>query len=92
MIADHDRVSLRATVDDSTTDADIPVSLGLIVAELVINALKHAFPGRGRIKVDDQSLGNSWTMVASDDDVGLPPAGNGGMLRRSTDIVHALSK
>ena len=44
MIRDHDKLSLDVDVDDSVTNADASVSLGLIVTELVINALKHAFP------------------------------------------------
>src|SRR3546814_10993802 len=48
MIRDPDLVSLRVNADDSKVNADISVSLGLIVTELVINALKHAFPGRRR--------------------------------------------
>src|SRR3546814_7248501 len=44
MIHDHDRVSIAVTADGSAVHADISVSLGLIVTELDINALKHAFP------------------------------------------------
>ena len=44
MIGDHDQLSLRSAVDDSVAKAEVSVSLGLIVTELVINALKHAFP------------------------------------------------
>src|SRR3546814_9951846 len=39
MIHDHDRVSIAVTADGSAVHADISVSLGLIVTELVINAL-----------------------------------------------------
>jgi two-component sensor histidine kinase len=50
------------------------VSLGLIVTELVINALKHGFPGgrRGTIKVDYRSDGAEWTLTVLDDGVGMP--------------------
>ena len=60
MIYDRDQLSLDVTVDDSITTANISASLGLIVTELVINALKHAFPGnrRGRILVDYRAQGS----------------------------------
>lgn len=44
MIQDPARLSIAVMVDDSMVKADVSVSLGLIVTELVINALKHAFP------------------------------------------------
>ena len=74
MIRDHDQVSLSVQSDDSLTTADTSVSLGLIVTELVINALKHAFPGNrgGRILVDYRGRGPSWTLSVSDDGVGMP--------------------
>ena len=44
-------LSIEVTVDDSVVDANKSVSLGLIVTELVINALKHAFPDSGRVRL-----------------------------------------
>lgn len=46
MIDDPDRVAIASTADVTATSANVSVSLGLIVTELVINALEHAFPGR----------------------------------------------
>ena len=89
MIGDHDQLSLEVTADGSTTKADVSVSLGLIVTELVINALKHAFPGgrRGRILVDYRSLGPAWTLSVGDDGVGFPEDARAGL---GTGIVEAL--
>jgi two-component sensor histidine kinase len=73
MIRDHDQ-SIVVNVDDSMAPADVSLSLALIVTELVINALKHAFPGgrAGKIKVDYLSHGPNWTLSVGDDGVGMP--------------------
>ncbi len=74
MIRDHNQLSLAVTTDESIAGADVSVSLGLIVTELVINALKHAFPGdrAGKITVDYRSEGTDWTLSVGDDGVGIP--------------------
>ena len=48
------------------------VSLGLIVTELLINAVKHAFPGErsGSIRVGYDATGSTWRLSVSDDGVG----------------------
>jgi two-component sensor histidine kinase len=92
MIRDHTHLTLEAVTDDSIATADVSVSLGLIVTELVINALKHAFPDDrgGKIRVDYHADGPSWTMSVGDNGVGMGepkgvPAGGLG-----TSIVSAL--
>lgn len=95
MIADHDRLRLVSTTDDSKVPADISVSLGLIVTELVINALKHAFPGHdpsGRIEVGYLSRGTGWTLSVGDDGIGMPGGAAGVKPGLGTGIVEALSK
>jgi len=95
MISDHNRLTLTATVDDSSTSADVSVSLGLIVTELVINALKHAFPGRnqtGEITVDYLSEGTGWTLTVGDDGIGMPVDHASAKPGLGTGIVEALSK
>ncbi len=74
MIRDHNQLSLNVSVDGSIVPADVSVSLGLIVTELVINALKHAFPEdrKGKINVDYRSQGVNWTLSVIDDGVGMP--------------------
>ncbi|MHB8528641.1 MAG: sensor histidine kinase [Caulobacteraceae bacterium] len=92
MIRDHAQLSLDVSVDESVAEADESVSLGLIVTELVINALRHAFPGHrtGRILVDYRSAGPHWTLSVSDNGVGLPP----GRVtpRLGSTIVEALAR
>lgn len=94
MIDDPDRVALIPTVDDTVTTANASVSLGLIVTELVINALKHAFPGRGRkgqINVDYLSSAKGWTLTVADDGDGMAanPDAKPGL---GTGIVEALAR
>jgi two-component sensor histidine kinase len=71
----------------------VSVSLGLIVTELVINALKHAFPDQrsGKIIVDYHSTELGWTLSVSDDGVGMPPAAETHAGLGST-IVQALAR
>jgi two-component sensor histidine kinase len=93
MIRDHDIVSLDVTADDSVTTADTSVSLGLIVTELVINALKHAFPDErsGRIHVDYSSRGPNWSLTVGDDGVGMPSGDVVAKAGLGTSIVLALA-
>jgi two-component sensor histidine kinase len=93
MIRDHSKLSLEVAVDESATSADISVSLGLIVTELVINALKHAFPrdSSGKIKVDYSSRGPNWTLSVSDTGVGMPKDAASSKPGLGTNIVQALA-
>jgi two-component sensor histidine kinase len=93
MIGDPDKVSIIVDVDDSVAKADASVSLGLIVTELVINALKHAFPRhrRGRIHVDYHSRGTQWTLSVRDDGIGMPADRAGVRAGLGTGIVEALA-
>jgi len=94
MIADPEQIALSAQCDESLAEAEVSVSLGLIVTELVINALKHAFPGgrRGTIKVEYRSDHADWRLTVRDDGVGMPSQhahSKGGL---GTSIVMALAR
>jgi len=93
MIRDHNKVSLSVAVDDSVTTADISVSLGLVVTELVINALKHAFPNErsGKIQVNYRSHGPNWALSVTDNGVGMHPSSVNAKPGLGTSIVQALS-
>jgi two-component sensor histidine kinase len=94
MIRDHDQLSLEVTSDDSITTADTSVSLGLIVTELVINALKHAFPldRKGKILVAYQAHTANWSLTVTDDGVGMPTAPDAAKPGLGTSIVQALAR
>jgi len=94
MIADGDRLSLTVTGVGGSVEARVSTSLGLIVTELVINALRHAFPdGRhGRIVVDCEFHGPNWTLSVSDDGAGMPTDPAQTRVGLGTSIVQALAK
>lgn len=94
MIADPERLSIKVTVDDSSVPADISISLGLIVTELVINALKHAFTDEraGMIEIDYQSSDKDWTLSIADNGIGMPVGNDAPRAGLGTGIVEALVK
>lgn len=93
MIHDHERLSLEVRVDNTSVNASDSVSLGLIVTELVINALKHAFPHQsgGKILVDYHAYGPEWVLSVSDDGVGTPQLMADAKPGLGTIIVEALA-
>lgn len=78
---------------DPTVNAS---SLGLIVTELVINAIKHALPDRPRgaeITISYLIKGDDWSLIVADNGVGKSESSkskaDGGL---GTSIVSALAK
>ena len=95
MIDDPKRLSLEAAVDDTTTTSDVSVSMGLIVTELVINSIKHAFPDQvsgGKIVVSFADEGGAWLLSVSDNGAGMPVSTERGKPGLGTGLVEALSK
>jgi predicted ATPase/two-component sensor histidine kinase len=69
-------VDMQIAVDDIQLDMSRAVSCGLIINELVSNALKHAFPDRqgGVLRIDLKAVdGQRCELRVSDDGVGLAP-------------------
>ena len=93
MIRDRELVALDVRCDESLNTADTSVSIGLIVTELVINALKHAFPGNraGRIVVGYHGRAPNWTLSVADDGVGMPEDPDNAKPGLGTSIVQALA-
>jgi two-component sensor histidine kinase len=94
MIEDPEKLSINVTVDDSVVAADKSVSLGLIVTELVINALKHAFPEKrpGTVLVKYSSNGEGWSLIVTDDGIGMPAGAGAPKPGLGTGIIEALAK
>jgi two-component sensor histidine kinase len=95
MIGETRPVALETNVSGGTVVSREAVSLGLIVIESVINALKHAFPQNktdGRIVVAYDTSGSGWTLSIVDNGIGKPPEGaadaKSGL---GTSIVQALA-
>ncbi len=93
IIADADRIAIEVAADDTRVPAAFAVNLGLITTELVINALKHAFPeGRpGKITVSYTDRNGSWSLRVKDDGVGKPPDSSAST-GIGASIVEALSR
>ncbi len=91
MIGDPAVLTIKVQADKCDIDADVSVSLGLVVTELVINALKHAFPDhKGRILVGYDTDHTGWTLSVADDGIGMPetPVKPG----LGSSIIEALAK
>lgn len=72
---DRRRITLTISETDVTMNVNLAIPCGLIVNEIISNALKHAFPdgrqGNIRITVKQQPEGY-YLLELSDDGVGLP--------------------
>jgi chemotaxis protein methyltransferase CheR len=95
MIGETRPVALETKVSGGTVVSSEAVSLGLIVIESVINALKHAFPADktdGRIVVAYDTSGSGWTLSIADNGVGKPHEGAANVKSGlGTSIVQALA-
>ncbi len=94
MIGDSRPISLKVDADPGSALSGEAVSIGLIVTELVINALKHAFPSgnEGKILVRYDADGANWRLSVSDNGIGLRQDGSGhGRPGLGTSIVEALA-
>ena len=96
MISDDRTISVRVSAASGERPARDVTSLGLIVTELLTNAVKYAFPDPavcGRIAVDYRAGSAGWSLAVSDDGVGLTTSADG--TPRSglgTRIVAALAR
>jgi chemotaxis protein methyltransferase CheR len=95
MIGDTRPVSLKVIGEGGRATSRQAESLGLIVTELVMNALKHAFPDDraiGQITVAYETIGTNWKLSIADTGIGKPDGGFAqGKSGLGTGIVKALA-
>jgi two-component sensor histidine kinase len=75
MIGDVRPIALRVCGDGGSANSRQAECLGLVVTELVMNALKHAFPydqSDGRITVTHDTAGTNWKLSVTDNGIGRP--------------------
>ena len=96
MIGDYRPTTLKVMSDSGTVTSREAVSLGLIVTELILNALKHAFTDakiEREIAVGFAIAGTNWKLSVADNGVGAPV----GVFAQTksglgTSIVNALAQ
>lgn len=69
-----DRITLETDIDSVNLNVDQAIACGLVINELISNALKHAFPNQqvGTISIALRNINNSIEMTIQDNGIGLP--------------------
>ena len=73
MVAEGQHISVEVMANKGSVRSDKAVSIGLVVTELVINAIKYAFPsGRpdAQILVTYEIDDEDWKLIVSDNGIG----------------------
>ncbi|MCC5644212.1 PAS domain S-box protein [Nostoc sp. CHAB 5824] len=68
------RIALETDIDSVSLNVDQAIACGLVINELISNALKHAFPNHqvGTINIALHNVGNNIEMIIRDNGIGLP--------------------
>ena len=68
-------ISMQVAVERHLLSQDRAVAVGLIINELLTNALKHAFPDdrHGHVRVSFERVGDEFVLRVSDNGVGIAP-------------------
>jgi len=98
MIGDSRTITLKVEADAGTAVSHQAVSIGLIVTELVMNALKHAFPGEKKdaaILVSYKVSDSDWKLTITDNGIGKPTTSAADGIKPGglgTSLVQSLTK
>ncbi|MGF1938194.1 MAG: PAS domain S-box protein [Nostoc sp. ChiQUE02] len=68
------KIALETDIDPLNLNVDQAIACGLVINELISNALKHAFPNQqvGIISIALRNVGNNIEMTIRDNGIGLP--------------------
>jgi chemotaxis protein methyltransferase CheR len=96
MIGESRPIMVQVNAEGATVSSSKAVSIGLIVTEGVINALKHAFPEAkedSHIVVSYAETGSDWKLSIAYNGVGKPTGGPAATKTGlGTSIVNALAQ
>ncbi len=69
----EDQIELSLNIDDVCMDLDTGISCGLLINELVVNTLKHAFPNgeKGKVCIALHTEDEKSTLIIQDNGVGM---------------------
>ena len=85
-----DRVELKLDLEQVFFDIDTSVPIGLILNELIVNSLKHAFPKhKGEISIVLKQTKEVITLVVSDNGIGFIPNENKDTM--GIDLIETLT-
>jgi chemotaxis protein methyltransferase CheR len=96
MVGPNQHIDIVSAASEGTLPTSHAVSIGLIVTELMINAIKYAFPklhASARIRVTFEMAKSDWKLTVADNGVGR--LHNGGMETSTglgTALIGALAK
>src|SRR5690606_28106623 len=93
MVSEGQPIAVQVLSDEALIESSSAVSIGLIVTELLLNAIKYAFPeasSDARVLITYETAGGDWKLSISDNGVGKSEesVSSGGGL--GTAIVKAL--
>ena len=80
----HETITLKVSAEGVFLDLDTALPCGLILTELISNALKYAFPEnrKGEVLIDVRSMnGDRFCMAVCDNGIGLPEGFRLGMAK-----------
>ena len=96
MVGPKQSIDIKVVSDTGTLPTSHAVSLGLIVTELIMNAVKYAFPRQrasARIRVTFETAQSDWKLTVSDNGTGRvltpEPSTSTGL---GTALIAALAK